>query len=129
LSAHRTPDELAAFDAGARSNGFGVIIAFAGMAAHLAGCIAARTTLPVIAVPCASADTHAINGLDALLACVQMPPGVPVATVSLNGGINAALLAAQILAVSDKRIAEALATKKNAMADATLEKDKRLNSH
>ena len=95
-SAHRTPVEAAEFSRNARQNGFGVLIAAAGMAAHLAGAVAANTTLPVIGIPCKSSN---LDGLDALLATVQMPTGIPVATVAIDGGANAALLAAQILAV------------------------------
>ncbi|MBO7397987.1 MAG: 5-(carboxyamino)imidazole ribonucleotide mutase [Clostridia bacterium] len=120
FSAHRTPDEAAAFAAGARENGFGVIIAAAGMAAHLAGAIAARTTLPVIGIPCKSAN---FDGLDALLSTVQMPSGIPVATVAVDGGTNAALLAAQILSVSDADLAERLDLKRKKDAAAVLEKD------
>lgn len=97
FSAHRTPDEAAAFATEARRNGFGVLIAAAGKAAHLAGALAARTTLPVIGVP---VDSGGLGGLDALLSTVQMPPGVPVATVAINGARNAAILAAKILRVS-----------------------------
>lgn len=120
FSAHRTPGEAAAFAAGARENGFGVIIAVAGMAAHLAGAIAARTTLPVIGIPCKSAN---FDGLDALLSTVQMPSGIPVATVAVDGGTNAALLAAQILAVSDAELAGKLEAKRKKDAAAVLEKD------
>ncbi len=120
FSAHRTPDEAAAFAAGARENGFGVIIAAAGMAAHLAGAIAARTTLPVIGIPCKSAN---FDGLDALLSTVQMPSGIPVATVAVDGGTNAALLAAQILSVSDADLAERLDLKRKKDAAAVLVKD------
>jgi 5-(carboxyamino)imidazole ribonucleotide mutase len=121
LSAHRTPSEVASFALNARKKGFGVIIAFAGMAAHLAGAIAAQTTLPVIAVPCKGG---ALDGLDALLSCVQMPSGVPVATVALDGGENAAIFAAQILSVSDEKTASALMSKKKEMTKAVLEADK-----
>lgn len=102
-SAHRTPIEASEFSKNARDNGFGVIIAIAGMAAHLAGAIAANTTLPVIGIPAKSSN---LDGLDALLSTVQMPPGIPVATVGINGGVNAALLAIQMLSVSDKELAE-----------------------
>jgi len=122
-SAHRTPEQAKDFAANARANGFGVLIAAAGMAAHLAGAIAANTTLPVIGIPCSSAN---LEGLDALLSTVQMPPGVPVATVGVNGAANAALLAAQILAVEDEALAERLAAKKAADAAKVLEKDKAL---
>lgn len=101
-SAHRTPDEARTFTLTARENGYGAIIAAAGMAAHLAGAIAANTTLPVIGIPCKSQN---FDGLDALLSTVQMPSGIPVATVAVNGGANAALLAAQILSVSDPETA------------------------
>ncbi len=123
MSAHRTPDRVAAFAAGAREAGFGAIIAAAGMAAHLAGVVAAHTTLPVIGIPCKGG---AMDGLDALLATVQMPPGIPVATVGLNAGANAALLAAQILAVEDEAIAHKLAARRAEMAKAIDEKDRAL---
>ncbi|MEG0804321.1 MAG: 5-(carboxyamino)imidazole ribonucleotide mutase, partial [Pygmaiobacter sp.] len=113
MSAHRTPQAAAAFSAAARANGFGVIIAAAGMAAHLAGAIAANTTLPVIGIPIKGG---ALDGLDALLATVMMPSGIPVATVALNGAKNAAVLAAEILAVTDERIAAVLHEKREAMA-------------
>ena len=112
LSAHRTPAEAAAFAAGAEQAGFGVLIAAAGMAAHLAGAIAANTTLPVIGIPIKGG---AAGGLDALLATVQMPSGIPVATVALNGAKNAAVLAAQMLALSDERIAGLLKQARSAM--------------
>ena len=105
LSAHRCPVEAKEFAASARESGFSVLIAFAGMAAHLAGALAANTTLPVIGVPCKS---QAFDGMDALLSTVMMPSGIPVATVAVDGGKNAALLALQILAVSDKALAEKL---------------------
>lgn len=123
LSAHRTPDEAKEFATGARSNGFGVLIAVAGMAAHLAGAIAANTTLPVIGIPCASAH---LGGMDALLSTVQMPSGIPVATVAIDGGTNAALLAAEILAVTDSAIADKLNKKRTADSIAVLNKDKAL---
>ncbi len=119
-SAHRTPHEAAAFTASARENGFGVIIAAAGMAAHLAGAVAANTTLPVIGIPCKSAQ---LDGMDALLATVQMPTGIPVATVAIDGAANAALLAAQILALSDEVLAQKLIEKRAADAKAVLAKD------
>ncbi|MDR0383620.1 MAG: 5-(carboxyamino)imidazole ribonucleotide mutase, partial [Spirochaetaceae bacterium] len=106
MSAHRTPDAVAEFGRNAGGRGFGAIIAFAGMAAHLAGALAAHTSLPVIGVPCKGGTT---GGLDALLSTVQTPPGVPVAAVALNGGVNAALLAVRILSLSDSRLADALA--------------------
>ena len=112
LSAHRTPAEAAAFAAGAEQAGFGVLIAAAGMAAHLAGAFAANTTLPVIGIPIKGG---AAGGLDALLATVQMPSGIPVATVALNGAKNAAVLAAQMLALSDERIAGLLKQARSAM--------------
>ena len=119
-SAHRTPVEAREFALSARSMGFGVIIAAAGMAAHLAGAIAANTTLPVIGIPCKG---PVLDGLDALLSTVQMPSGIPVATVGVNGGTNAALLAAQILAVEDEALAERLAAKRAADTEAVLAKD------
>ena len=119
-SAHRTPVEAAEFAANAKANGFGVLIAAAGMAAHLAGAIAARTTLPVIGIPCKSSN---LDGLDALLSTVQMPTGIPVATVAINGGGNAALIAAQILALSDEELAKRLEEKREADAEAVLAKD------
>ena len=109
LSAHRTPEEAAAFAASARDNGFGALICAAGKAAHLAGAVAARTTLPVIGVP---VKASALEGLDALLSTVQMPAGVPVATVAIDGAANAALLAVQILAVTDASLAEKLEAKR-----------------
>ena len=124
-SAHRTPDEAVAFAAGAREEGFGVLIAAAGMAAHLAGVLAANTTLPVIGIPCKS---KALEGMDALLATVMMPPGVPVATVGIDGGANAALLAAQILGVTDMEVAEKLAEKKRNDKDKVLQKDEKINN-
>lgn len=119
-SAHRTPEEAGTFAANARENGFGVIIAAAGMAAHLAGALAARTTLPVIGIPCKSS---VLDGMDALLSTVQMPTGIPVATVAINGAGNAALLAAQILALSDETLAKKLDDKRKADAEAVLKKD------
>ena len=119
-SAHRTPDEARDFARSARDNGIGVIIAAAGMAAHLAGAIAANTTLPVIGIPCKGPN---FDGIDALLSTVQMPSGIPVATVAVNGGVNAALLSAQILAVSDGDIAAKLDAKRKSDAAAVLAKD------
>ena len=119
-SAHRTPDEAMAFARSAKDNGFGVIIAAAGMAAHLAGAVAANTTLPVIGIPCKS---NTLDGIDALLSTVQMPSGIPVATVAINGGANAALLSAQILALSEPELAKKLEDKRAADAKAVLEKD------
>lgn len=119
-SAHRTPVEARDFALNARENGFGVLIAAAGMAAHLAGAIAANTTLPVIGIPCKSS---VLDGMDALLSTVQMPTGIPVATVAINGGANAALLAAQILAVTDAELASKLDAKRVSDAQAVLQKD------
>ncbi len=119
-SAHRTPVEARDFALNARENGFGVLIAAAGMAAHLAGAIAANTTLPVIGIPCKSS---VLDGMDALLSTVQMPTGIPVATVAINGGANAALLAAQIIAVEDKELAAKLDAKRACDAAAVLKKD------
>ena len=119
-SAHRTPAPARDFSVNARENGFGAIIAAAGMAAHLAGAIAANTTLPVIGIPCKSSN---LDGIDALLSTVQMPTGIPVATVAINGGANAALLCAQILAVEDKALADRLDKKRADDAKKVLEKD------
>lgn len=119
-SAHRTPVEARDFALNARANGFGAIIAAAGMAAHLAGAIAANTTLPVIGIPCKG---PVLDGLDALLSTVQMPTGIPVATVAINGAANAALLCAQILAVEDAALAAKLDAKRAADAAKVLEKD------
>ena len=113
-SAHRTPVEARDFALNARANGFGALIAVAGMAAHLAGALAANTTLPVIGIP---AESGPLSGMDALLSTVQMPTGIPVATVAVNGGGNAALLALQILAVSDADLAAKLDAKRAADAD------------
>ncbi|MBE6692288.1 MAG: 5-(carboxyamino)imidazole ribonucleotide mutase [Ruminococcaceae bacterium] len=124
-SAHRTPEQARDFSVNARKNGFGVIIAAAGMAAHLAGAVAANTTLPVIGIPCKG---PVLDGMDALLATVQMPTGIPVATVAINGGANAALLAAQILAVEDKELAAKLDAKRASDAKAVLEKDANIMS-
>lgn len=124
-SAHRTPVEARDFALSARDNGFGVLIAAAGMAAHLAGAIAANTTLPVIGIPCKSSN---LDGMDALLSTVQMPTGIPVATVAINGGANAALLAAQIIAVEDKDLAAKLDTKRISDANVVLEKDKKISA-
>jgi len=125
FSAHRTPEQARDFALNARANGFGVMIAAAGMAAHLAGAIAANTTLPVIGIPCKSS---VLDGMDALLSTVQMPSGIPVATVAINGGANAALLAAQILAVSDADLAEKLDAKRRSDAAKVLEKDAALQA-
>ena len=123
MSAHRTPDRAAEFAKNAKADGFGVIIAMAGMAAHLGGVLAAHTTLPVIGVPCKGG---AADGLDALLATVQMPSGIPVATVALGGGANAAILAAQMLALSDERLAAILQQRKAEMDAAIKAKDDEL---
>ncbi|MDD6848456.1 MAG: 5-(carboxyamino)imidazole ribonucleotide mutase [Oscillospiraceae bacterium] len=120
MSAHRTPDEAAEFSRNAKSNGFGVIIAAAGMAAHLAGVLAAHTTIPVIGIPIKSAS---FDGMDALLATVMMPTGIPVATVAVDGAANAGLLAVQILALSDDNLSAQLENMKKEMAQAVAEKD------
>lgn len=119
-SAHRTPEETAAFAAAAKDNGFGVIIAGAGMSAALAGVLAAHTVLPVIGVPLKSS---VFDGMDALLSTVMMPPGIPVASVAVNGAKNAAHLAAQILAVGDEALAEKISSVKKAQKEAVLQKD------
>lgn len=119
-SAHRTPQQVHDFVASARENGFGVIIAAAGMAAHLAGVVAAGTTLPVIGIPCKSS---VLDGMDALLSTVMMPPGIPVATVAIDGGANAALLAAEIIALGDEPLTQRLNDKRRADADKALAKD------
>ena len=119
-SAHRTPAEAADFTKGAREAGFGVLIAAAGMAAHLAGAVAANTTLPVIGIPCKSS---VLDGMDALLSTVQMPSGIPVATVAIGGAANAALLAAEILAVSDDALAAKLIAKRESDKQKVLAKD------
>ena len=119
-SAHRTPAEAGDFARNAKANGFGVMIAAAGMAAHLAGAVAANTTLPVIGIPCKS---NQLDGIDALLSTVQMPSGIPVATVAIDGAVNAALLSCQILALSDDELAQKLADKRAADAKAVGEKD------
>lgn len=125
MSAHRTPEKAAAFAAAAADNGFGVIIAAAGKAAHLAGVLAAHTTLPVIGIPIKSST---LDGLDALLATVQMPSGIPVATVAIDGAENAAILAVQMLALSDDALAAQLKTMKQEMAAAVEEKDRKLSA-
>ena len=125
LSAHRCPDEARIFASTARESGFSVLIGAAGMAAHLAGALAANTTLPVIGIPCKSS---VLDGMDALLSTVMMPSGIPVATVALNGGANAALLAAQILAVEDQELAAKLEAKRAADAAKVLEKDAALQA-
>jgi len=121
-SAHRTPAQAAAFAGQARQNGFGAILCAAGLAAHLAGAVAAQTTLPVIGIPV----NAGLNGLDALLSTVQMPPGIPVATVAINGAYNAAVLAAQILAVEDAEVAAKLAAMREKMVKGVLDKDEEL---
>lgn len=125
LSAHRTPAAAASFARSARQKGFGVLICAAGMAAHLAGAFAANSTLPVIGIPMKGG---AMDGLDALLATVQMPSGIPVATVAINGAKNAAVLAAQILAVSDDALAAKLDAQRSDMADRIAEKEAALQS-
>lgn len=120
MSAHRTPEEACSFAANSKKNGFGVIIAAAGKAAHLAGVLAAHTTLPVIGIPVKSST---LDGLDALLATVQMPSGIPVATVAIDGSKNAALLAVQILAVSDDVLSDKLADMKQKMAEEVRQAD------
>lgn len=125
LSAHRCPDEAREFAASAREGGFSVLIAFAGMAAHLAGALAANTTLPVIGVPCKGS---CFDGMDALLSTVMMPSGIPVATVAVNGGANAALLALEIMSVSDEELAEALGKYREKGKEAVLEADEEVRS-
>lgn len=125
FSAHRTPEEARAFARGARENGFGAIIAAAGMAAHLAGAIAANTTLPVIGIPIKSG---ALDGVDALLSTVQMPSGIPVAAVGIDGATNAALLSIEILAVSDETLAAKLAEARAGDTKKTLEKNARIEA-
>ena len=118
--AHRTPVQAASFTASARENGFGVLICAAGMAAHLAGAVAANTTLPVIGIPMTSSN---LGGMEALLSTVQMPSGIPVATVAIGGAVNAALLAMEMLAISDDALAEKLAAKRAADTEAVLAKN------
>ena len=125
MSAHRTPELACSFAAKARDNGFGVIIAAAGKAAHLAGVLAAHTTLPVIGIPVKSST---IDGLDALLATVQMPSGIPVATVAIDGAENAAILALQMLGIEDEKIADQLSAMKKDMVEKVIEKDKKLQA-
>ena len=125
FSAHRTPEQARDFAVTAREKGFGAIICAAGMAAHLAGAIAANTTLPVIGIPCKGGM---MDGLDALLATVQMPSGIPVATVAVNGGVNAALLAAQIIGVTDEEVAAKLDAKRVSDAETVLKKDAALQA-
>ena len=123
MSAHRTPEMAAEFSKNAASNGFGVIIAAAGKAAHLGGVLAAHTILPVIGIPIKSST---LDGLDALLATVQMPQGIPVATVAIDGAANAAILAAQMLSLSDEEIQKKLLKMKEDMVNGVIEKDKKL---
>ncbi|MDD6190727.1 MAG: 5-(carboxyamino)imidazole ribonucleotide mutase [Firmicutes bacterium] len=125
-SAHRTPEEAKNFAVNAKANGFGAIICLAGKAAHLAGAIAANTLLPVIGVPVKSS---ALDGMDALLSTVQMPSGIPVATVAIDGAANAAILAAQMIAVNDSDLYETLAAERKENAEKILEKDRVLNSN
>lgn len=125
MSAHRTPDDAAAFSKNAKRDGFGVIIAAAGKAAHLGGVLAAHTTLPVIGIPVKSST---LDGLDALLATVQMPAGIPVATVAIDGADNAAILAAQMLALSDDALAGKLTEMKRAMEEGVMKKNAALQA-
>ena len=124
LSAHRFPDEAREFASSARSGGFSCLIAARGMAAHLAGALRANTTLPVIGIPCKSAN---FDGMDALLSTVQMPSGIPVATVAVDGAKNAALLAVQIMAVTDKELADKLDAQRQRDKEAVLQADRELN--
>ena len=123
LSAHRCPNEAREFAASARESGFSVLIAAAGMAAHLAGALAANTTLPVIGIPCSGAN---FDGMDALLSTVQMPGGIPVATVAIDGAQNAAILAAQIIGITDAEIAYKLSVRREEMRRKVAEKDEKL---
>ena len=125
MSAHRTPEQASEFSKNAVKNGFGVIISAAGKAAHLGGVLAAHTILPVIGIPIKSST---LDGLDALLATVQMPKGIPVATVAIDGAGNAGILAVQMLALSDPELAKKLETMKKDMADAVVEKDKKIQA-
>ena len=125
MSAHRTPDAAIQFSANAKKNGFGVIIAAAGMAAHLAGVLAAKTTLPVIGIPCKSAQ---LDGMDALLATVMMPTGIPVATIAVDGAANAAILAVEMLALSDETLDKKLEDMKAEMEKGVAEKDKAMQT-
>ncbi len=125
FSAHRTPVQARDFALNARENGFGVIIAAAGMAAHLAGALAANTTLPVIGIPCKS---NTLDGIDALLSTVMMPPGIPVATVGIDAGVNAALLSLEILAVEDETLAAKLQAKRAVDAEKVLAADAEVSS-
>ena len=123
-SAHRTPEQSREFSLNARQNGYGAIICAAGMAAHLAGAVAANTTLPVIGIPVKSS----LDGLDALLSTVQMPSGIPVATVAINGAANAAYLAAEVIAIGDDELAAKLDAKRKADTAAVLEKDAKVSA-
>ena len=123
-SAHRTPEQARSFALSAKENGFGVLIAAAGKAAHLAGSLAACTTLPVVGIPIKSST---LDGMDALLSTVQMPAGIPVATVAIDGAVNAALLSAQILALEDEALAQRLEARRKAVSQAVLEKDAALS--
>ena len=125
-SAHRTPEKALEFSSNARNNNFGVIICAAGMAAHLAGAIAANTVLPVIGIPCKSTN---LDGMDALLSTVQMPPGIPVATVAINGGVNAALLAIQILSLEDETLYDKLLKRRLSDKEKVLEKDRQISQN
>lgn len=125
MSAHRTPAIACGFATNAKENGFGIIIAAAGKAAHLTGILAAHTTLPVIGIPCKSSN---LDGLDALLSTVQMPKGIPVATVAIDGADNAGILAAQILGVFDEEIAEKLSKMKTDMVNEVIKKDEKLQT-
>ena len=125
MSAHRTPDKAMSFASQAKQNGFGVIIAAAGMAAHLAGVLAAKTTLPVIGIPCKSAQ---LDGMDALLATVMMPTGIPVATVAVDGAANAAILAVEMLALSDEKLAQKLEDMKADMENGVAKKDEAMQT-
>lgn len=124
-SAHRTPNEATEFARKAKDNGYGVIIAAAGMAAHLAGVLAANTVLPVVAIPCSA---KSFDGLDALLSSVMMPPGIPVATVAVDGAKNAAILACQILAIDDAELSAKLEAQREANAAEILAKNNRINA-
>ena len=123
-SAHRTPEQARSFALSAKENGFGVLIAAAGKAAHLAGSLAACTTLPVVGIPILSST---LDGMAALLSTVQMPAGIPVATVAIDGAVNAALLSAQILALEDEALAQRLEARRKAESQAVLEKDAALS--
>lgn len=125
-SAHRTPIEASNFSKNARENGFGVIIAAAGMAAHLAGAIAANTTLPVIGIP---VNSGSLGGIDAVLSTIQMPSGIPVATVAINGGVNAGLLAIEMLAISDDVLAKKLEEKRESDREVVLTKNQTVENN